>query len=233
MKRVFKAFGLTLVAVCALGAVMASGASAAEFTAFNTTTNLHEGGTAKGTDLSEPAFTVNSEALQVKCATNTYEGKSATGTEPTPKVKPTYTACNAFLFGGKVGSATVNTTGCEYEFHIAAGGGPDVYTGTTSIVCPAGVTGIDITTSNGCEFVVPAAKNTAVNGNTYRNTTETKPTEVDVETSATNVHTTVVKGGALNCGIATGATATAGTMKSNVKTKAFNSKGEQIDLTVM
>jgi hypothetical protein len=63
MIRIFKALGLTLVAVCALGAVMPSGASAAEFTAASTaTTNVHEGGTTTGTDLETPVFTVAGEA---------------------------------------------------------------------------------------------------------------------------------------------------------------------------
>ena len=231
MIRIFKALGLTFVAVCALGAVMASGASAAEFTAFNTTTAQHEGGTSTGTDLSTPVFTVTGNALQVRCSKNSYTGSSATGTEPTPKVKPVYEECGAFLFGFKVGGATVNPNGCEYQFHITAEKAADEWTGTSSIVCSGTATGFSITTTNGCTIEVPAEKNQAVNGNTYKNTTEKSPTDVDVVVNATNVHS-ITSGGESACGTANGEHAT-GTMVSNVTTKAFNNEGKQIDLTVM
>jgi hypothetical protein len=232
MTRIHKALGLTLAVVCALGAVMAAGASAAELTGFNTTTGLHEGGTVKGTDLEEPVFTVSSQALQVRCSENTYTGSSTTGTEPEMQIKPSYNKCNAFLFGGKVGSAEVKMTGCEYRMKIA-GGGPDTWTGTTTLVCPAGVSGWDIQTSTGCDFLVPAAKNSAVNGHTYTNNTATKPTDVVFDVNATNVHITVVKGKVFECGVSTGDTLTGATEKASETWKAFNSKGEQIDLTVM
>jgi hypothetical protein len=229
MIRIVKALGLTLVAVYALGAVMASGATAAEFTSFNTNTLLHEGGTVVGTDLEEMVVTVAGEAIQVKCSTNTYTGSSLTGTEPTPLVKPSYSGCNAFLFGGKVGSAEVKTTGCEVQFHVTGGSG-DTWTGTMSIVCPAGVAGIDITTSGGCSIVLPAEKNTAVNGMTYTDVTVAAPTDVVVDVNATNLHSTTA-GGPIPCGTSNG-THTAGTLKGKVTLRSFNSKTEQIDYTV-
>jgi hypothetical protein len=230
MIRIFKALGLTLVAVCALGAVMASGASAAEFTAFNTANSTHEGGTSTGTDLETPVFTVAGEATQVKCTKNSYSGKSATGTEPEPSIKPEYSNCKAFLFGGEVGTAEVKTTGCEYKFAIA-GGAADEYTGTTNVVCPAGVAGIDVITSNGCTIVVSGSKNTAVNGNKYTNNTAASPTDVVVDVNATNVNSTT-SGGFFACGVSNGEHK-AGTMESKVTTQAFNAEGKQIDLTVM
>jgi hypothetical protein len=231
MTYIHKTLGLAVLAVCALGAVLASGASAAEFTAFNTNGGLHEGGTSTGTDLAEPAFSPEGGALQVKCPIggNKYEGLSATGTEPTPLVEPTYTGCSAYFGGGTVGPATVKTNGCQYQFHIT-GGAADQYTGTTSIVCPAGVTGITII-ANGCTIVVSGSKNTAVNGNTYTNDTKASPTDVVVDVNATNVNSTT-SGGFFACGVSNGEHA-AGTMESKVTTKAFNSSKQQIDLTVM
>jgi hypothetical protein len=230
MTYIHKTLGLALLAVCAFGAVLASDASAAEFTAFNTTTSMHEGGTVTGTDLEPPVVSPGSEAVQIKCLENSYKESSATGTEPTPIVVPAYGNCSAYLFGGKVGSAVVETHDCRFQLHIA-NGSFDAWTGTMSLVCPAGVLGIHFETSTKCTMVILAANNTAVNGFTYTNNTAASPTDVVVDLNATNVHSTT-SGGFFACGVADG-THTAGTLKGKITLRAYNSIGQQIDYTVM
>jgi len=116
MKRI-RLLGLALVAVFAMSAVAASGASA--FTTFEAETYPVK---IKGTQTNTQEFAVNSGSIQCKKAT--FEG-SASGASATLKVKPKYEECTF----AALGAATVEMNGCEYNLHAA---------GTVDVECETG-----------------------------------------------------------------------------------------------
>ncbi len=117
MIRNFKVMGLVVVAVLAMSAVVASAASASNFTASKYPTAA-TAASEKGND------DFKTEAGSVECkasfAVDALEGPSETAT-----VTPTYSECQAFGFL----SATVNMNGCDYVFHT---------NGEVDVECPAG-----------------------------------------------------------------------------------------------
>ncbi|TMK58183.1 MAG: hypothetical protein E6G51_03520 [Actinobacteria bacterium] len=230
MTRILKSLGLALVAMAALGAMMASGASAQiQATTFNTNTNVHEAATQSVSTIETSVFRIVAGGVPVTCEKETYTG-TLTGTDPNPTVKPSYEGCHAII-GGATSSATIETHGCEYKFSATAGSA-DKFTGTAAIVnCSKEFPSITITTGTGCVVHVDEANNTAVNGVTYENNTATKPTDVTITLNGTNVHSEVT-GGLLTCGTSAG-TKTNGTFVGKVTVKATNAAKEQIDLTVM
>ena len=105
------------LAVLAMSAVVASAASASNFTADAYPT----GGTAtseKGNDV------FSTEAGKVECAAH-FEVAALSGPSETATVTPTYTNCKAFGFL----SATVAMEGCDYVFHTS---------GVVDVECPEG-----------------------------------------------------------------------------------------------
>jgi len=128
MSRNLKALGLALVAVLAMNALTAAGASAEafKFKAEKTPTTL------VGKQHGAPdIFTVDTQS--VSCNEATYTG-TVTGTEVTElTVTPTYSECIAFgLF-----NIPIDTNGCQYKSTVDTKVGAS-FEGKVDIVCPAG-----------------------------------------------------------------------------------------------
>ncbi|HEX5593647.1 MAG TPA: hypothetical protein VFX35_09915 [Solirubrobacterales bacterium] len=124
-----KAFGLALVAMLALGAVVVASASA-QFEAESVPVRV----TRSANNTQE--FTYN-EGITVKCTTVGGSGEQTATPSTDFRFNPTYTGCTVPAIGGK---AEVNMTGCGYTFTSAA----KSTSMTTHIVCPEGKS-IDIT----------------------------------------------------------------------------------------
>lgn len=148
MIRNIKALSLALVAVFAMSAVAAAGASAAEkFVAETSTAKV----IAEQTGSAQHVFSV--DGTEVKCSSAKFETASEVASPATSiTVHPAYTGCTAFGFL----EASVTTTGCDYKL-FAAGGINVVCSGSNQIVISAAT----------CEAKVPAQE--IASGLTYKN----------------------------------------------------------------
>ena len=134
MIRNLKIFGLALVAVFAMSALVASAASANAaywFTSDGDWTAL------SGSQGATPD-TFTTDAGTLSCTTATYSGSTAATTTTTMKLAPSYGGCTLKPLPG---TATIDMNGCEYEFHAdgqtTTGGVPNGKFDTeTTIVCP-------------------------------------------------------------------------------------------------
>ncbi|HEU5105064.1 MAG TPA: hypothetical protein VFU11_04425 [Solirubrobacterales bacterium] len=109
MTRNLKALGLALIAVFAMGAIVASSASA---TSFHFNSNAADGHTIlNGEQIGVHKF--NTTAGEVTCEVAKFTGTTTSNTVTDVTIKPTYEKCHIVIFGSKV-SATVNMNGCEY-----------------------------------------------------------------------------------------------------------------------
>lgn len=169
MTRNLKALGLALVAVFALTAVGASAASAAEFHSEATETVLT--GSQIGTDVFE------TNGGTVECSEATYVGEQSGTTTTTATVTPTYSGCTAFGFGG----ASVNTNGCEYEFHS---------NGTVDIQSCNTAAGVIVTASlfgtRKCTVEVP--EQAGVSGVTFTSSGAGTTRDITVDVAITSLH---------------------------------------------
>ncbi len=133
MTRKLKAFGLALVLVLALGAVVASAAMAL-------TPKFEVGtgdGNVTGVQIGANLTTVGG-GRTFTCETVKFSASLATTSSTIEKIVPTYSGCHSVLAGIKV-PATVTMNGCTYTIHIGATTGvADTYAATTDIVCPEG-----------------------------------------------------------------------------------------------
>jgi hypothetical protein len=125
MIRNLKVLGLAITAVLAIGAMMASAATAAEFTASEYPAQI-TGSNTKGSEV------FSTEGGDVECNSH-FISASQNAASSTLTVTPAYTSCEAFGFL----SATVNTEGCTYVFH-ATEGSAGVYKSHVDVNCPAG-----------------------------------------------------------------------------------------------
>jgi hypothetical protein len=121
MIRNLKALGLSLVAVLALGAMMASAAQAAPFFHSESAPAIQ-----KGTEVEKNKFTTASGT--VECA-STFRGTTTSTTTTTVTMKPTYSNCTAFGFVG----ATIDVNECGYMFHLVENSSPA--TATVDLEC--------------------------------------------------------------------------------------------------
>jgi hypothetical protein len=180
MIRNFKALGLAFVAVLAMGAVMASGASAAKIVGSAGAVNIHG---AQATN-HEFVLTDNSN-LKTTCTTATFTGSIPAGGTSTPEAIPIYSGCTAFGL-----NSTIHTTGCKYVFHIGtfnAAGTP----ASVDVECGSGA--ITITTLT-CEVKVDTQTGPESKGLTANTGTNTG-TDVLLDTSVTQIAYTVTKDG--------------------------------------
>jgi len=148
MIRNLKTLGLALVAVLAMSAVVASAASALQFTASKYPTTV-TATTALGNDV----FTTEGGAVECE---GHFEGESKEASE-TMTIKATYTKCKAFGFA----EASVNMNGCDYVFH--SNGVVDLECHkfnskgetekTGPVIITAGACEVQITTQTGLESV--------------------------------------------------------------------------------
>ena len=127
----FKAMGLALVAVLAMGALTASAAQAGKIMSdSNTHSTLHGEGT------NTHVFKLTDQtSLTAKCKKSTFTG-AVTEPSTTQRLHPEYSECEAFGFA----TATITTTGCDYMFHFedTAPPGSSLYDASMSIECEAG-----------------------------------------------------------------------------------------------
>ena len=124
MIRNLKVLALAVGAVLALTAMMASAASAAQYTASSYPATA-TGSNTKGSEV----FTT--EGGKVECDSH-FVTHSLGEASSTITATATYTNCEAFGFL----EATVDMEGCRYVFHVS-GSGP-TYSNTVDVVCDAG-----------------------------------------------------------------------------------------------
>ncbi len=140
MIRNLKMLGLALVAVCAMGAVAASAASANAnywFTAPSSDwTKLSGGQPSKFNDRFQVVGKTGGAPGITTCETTTYTGSTSATTTTTISLKPAYGGCELEPFG----KATITTTGCEYVIHTDPLGDTTNgnYDTVTTIECTAG-----------------------------------------------------------------------------------------------
>lgn len=172
MSRNLKVVGLAIMAVLAMSAVMASSASATNFTAAKYPAAI------TGTQVGKHVFKMTGT---VECTTATFSG-TLTGPSETITINPVYTGCTAFGFAeakvtgfGHYGEANK----CDYLFNV---------NGSAALQCSGGA---DVTIDAGpCDVTMQAANNTNITKNTFTNTPANK---VTVDTAVTNIHGTVSK----------------------------------------
>lgn len=180
--RKLKVFSLTLFAIAALGAIAASSALATydwEDTGSNTTASL------TGSSTSSQVFVTKFGTIE--CTTGKFSGtQTSTTTTTTPEkantvgavvVHPEYTGCKALGF-----NATVNTTGCNYEFTTATTTGSNAH----AIVHTKGCT-IHIVAAGGlCSVDVPAQENVGLVDFTNEGTGSGRHVKVTASAAKTN-----------------------------------------------
>jgi hypothetical protein len=208
MIRNLKVLGLALVAVLALGALMASVASAGKLTVTSPETEpfpvkLH----AEQVAGENHVFTLtDDENLEVKCPTATFAGTQNENTSSTVQVHPTYTEGGGEKCKGFLGiNATVNTATCDYVFHIGETVGSEGHYGGTVDIVKAGeaACGIVVTAAT-CQVTVDAQNGlSALTGINMPNGEATD--DVTVKAEIQNIHYTVTNDG-LFCPLKNGQT---------------------------
>lgn len=142
MTRNLKTLGVALVAVFAIGAVVASAASAQG--KLTSTGNV----TLTGTETGENANRLTAFNAFVECPGSTYTGhklaetphKFITSGSTTATLTPKYKEAEDNCRGSLNTSATIDMNGCDYVIHLGAttGGVNGTYGITFDVVCPAG-----------------------------------------------------------------------------------------------
>jgi hypothetical protein len=132
MIRNLKVLGLAFVAMLAMNAVVASAASASEYTCGSYECKATGSNLAGGETFTTPGGTVKCNSHYVIETINTANGTGLTGPDDEVTVTPTYSNCTAFGFV----NATVTMHGCDYVFHAGASTGGGVYDNTADIECP-------------------------------------------------------------------------------------------------
>lgn len=145
MTRNFKALGLAAFALLALGAMVAPAAQA-EVTlttgltpSTHTATSLHATQYNPTGNITDNNFTTAVGATNCSNALSTFTG-TTTGTNKTLTITPNYVHCTTITKEDKAGTpVTVTLNGCDFLFNQpeTLTGGPK-YTGTVSVICPAG-----------------------------------------------------------------------------------------------
>lgn len=160
---------LLVCAAALLGsAATASAAAAADFISEGSSTLLT--GTQEGVDV----FTTTGGT--VECEEVTYAGSLTSSPATTVKVTPTYSGCVAFGFA----SASINTNGCELEFHNE---------GTVDITSCESASGIIVTAAlfgtQKCKVTVPPQS--GINGIAYTNIGSGSTREITIDVKSTNI----------------------------------------------
>lgn len=124
MTHKLKALGLTLMAICLIGAVGASGAQATKFTSAKYPTSL------TGTQTSQHVFQTMFGA--VKCDAASFTGSLAAASS-TITLAPTYSKCTTSGL-----SVTITMNGCDFLIHNTIDISTHASGGNLDIQCPAG-----------------------------------------------------------------------------------------------
>jgi hypothetical protein len=196
--RNLKILGLALVAMFAMSVVMATAASADEFTAEKYPASLV--GAKDSTFVDE----FNTTTGIVKCETPSYTGtvkESATSVS----VTPSYTGCTAFGF-----PATIDVNGCQYKFNVNGGTSTE---GDVDLVCGASSITVTAISAGTIKCTVHAATQSDITGTVkYKNIGSGTTQEVTLEAALTGIDYSHTKGtglGACTAGSATNGTLTA------------------------
>lgn len=174
MIRSIKTLGLSLVAVLALGAMTATGASAAEF-------HAEEAGViVSGSKTNNHVF--NTGGGTVTCSTATFSGTATNATDDELTINPHYTGCTAF----SIANTHVKMNGCDYLFTVEASSS----SGPVHVQCP-GSAQIEVTPTvfgfSACTVKIPGQTPTG-GGVTYTNLNS--ESEVEVDANVTGIHYT-------------------------------------------
>lgn len=227
--RNLRKLGLALMAVMALGAVVASAAQATngEFTAgeYPAVVSAEQ---ETGAEIVN-RFVVGGVGVECEVATfgGTLEKPSST-----LGIHPHYTNCETSLGT----EATIDVTnGCGYLFHAGEGlnANDDVFAGTVDIHCESEGKTVEtataiVVTAGFCNIDVKTQ--TGINGITYTNITGS-PKDVTIDVNSTNVE---VKGTNVFLCPSAVTSATTGTYESKVTVKGFEdiAEGKQIDALI-
>lgn len=109
MKRNLKGLGLALVALLAMSASVSQSAQAAP----GKLTAATYPATLTGTGIFSHKFEFESFKLSAECSTSKFAGQVNSPGSSTVTLTPTYESCKAFGL-----AATIDTSGCDYVFHI-------------------------------------------------------------------------------------------------------------------
>jgi hypothetical protein len=199
----FKPLGLALVAVLAMGIVVASAAQASTVTAESYPATI------TGAQVGTNELSIGSGARKVTCSTATAHGTLASPGVSTITLAPTYSGCTST--GGL--PLTISTNGCVYTLSptsVTATTG----TGLVAIDCPAGqeIT-IDIyenaaghaSDTEKCEYHLKPQGPLAAGEYHNEGTGSTREISITLKLS---IHTVNTVGSALTCGLSAGATGT-------------------------
>ncbi|MEZ5076453.1 MAG: hypothetical protein R2725_03310 [Solirubrobacterales bacterium] len=181
--RNITALGLALVAALAFGAVLASAASANEFTAEAESVEV----TADQTEEGQHVFSV--EGSEVKCNTAHFatEGEVAAPAESL-EVHPEYGGCTAFGFVG----STIDTEGCNYVLNAGSTKtSGDTYDGNIDLICSESA--VIKVTAGTCEAQIGSQE--GLTEIMYTNLTGSG--EVEVEANVTGIAVNKTKDGFL------------------------------------
>ena len=185
MTRNLKVLGLALVAVLALGAAMASVASAKFDSEIEHTLISGEQPAGKPHTFTVEAGTTTCGTAKFSgTALGTFNGTSWTKEDLT--ITPEYSNCHTTILGEEK-VADVRMNGCEYTFTAGetTEEGTKVH-GTVHIICPESkVIEVEITGANICKVTVPAQGPVA--GITYHNTGTGTKRDVDVISAVTTL----------------------------------------------
>jgi hypothetical protein len=226
MIRKYKAFGLALVAMFALSAFMAQGASAVPLTVEGLSgTNAYYTG-----DQDNGLHEFITPNGSVKCTTAVFAAKTTVGTAVNEiTISPSYSGCSAFGFA----TAHVKPNGCTYTFTTPTT--IDVNTVTwhpeqIHIDCPEG-NSIEITpTSFGVSVCTQfVSKQTPTAGHIVgRNVSNSNPMDITLEVTLEKIHYTGTGG---ICGNAE--THSDATYKGNSTVKCYKNEAhtEQVSCT--
>ena len=142
MTRNLKALGLALVAVFALSAVVASGASASP-ALFTAEVSAEETAKIHGGQIGTDKFVIGTGAnpAELTCATASLVGKALTQGKQSTEVtlEPTYATCHAIVTVLTVKvtrTATVTMNGCAYKFNATKNTASTPFSADLTIECP-------------------------------------------------------------------------------------------------
>jgi hypothetical protein len=226
MIRNLKALGLSVVAVFAMTAIVASVAHAEPAT-------IQAGSYTASVSGAQTNENVLSNGIRsVTCANATLKGVLAAAST-TITIEPAYSNCT----GNGSTTATVNTNGCDYTLHVVTKTATDTGTGSVTVDCPAGksiqvdiwATGKLHSENKLCRLEVPAQG--PVSGIEWHDITPAAPAKKTVLLTL-NINTLRVlrtEGTAVNCGAAEKTNAT---YVGNIEASAKNGAEEAIDLFV-
>jgi hypothetical protein len=202
MIRKLKVLSLALVAICAMGAMTASAASAL----FTT----EAGAEIKGEEVGNVLFTVTGR--EVKCKDSTYVGTAPSGSFAEVTVTPTYKECEALGI-----SASVTGFGageCYFVLHS---------NGESDLICPEGKS-VTVTAGT-CVTHIPGQ--TGLKKITY-DTVEGSPKHLTLTLDIKEIHETHTDG--FLCPFESGGTTETAELEGTVTAKAYVGK-KQVFLT--